>query len=245
MKILVVGATGATGRLLVKDLLDRGEKVTVVVRSTEKLSELLNNKNLTVVQAALLDLSDKQMAELVQGCDAVASCLGHNMTFKGMFGKPRRLVADAARRLCTAIETNQPKKPVKYVLMNTSGMRNRDLNERIAPGEKIVVALLSVLLPPYTDNIAAAEFLRTKIGQNNPLIEWTAVRPDSLINEDSVSPYEIHPSPIRSALFNPGKVSRINVARFMAELICDNSTWKQWKGKMPVLYSSEPRADSH
>lgn len=239
MNILVVGATGATGRLLVKDLLDRGEKVRVVVRSTEKLSELLANKNLTVVEAALLDLSDEELTELVRGCDAVASCLGHNMSFKGMFGKPRRLVADAARRLCTAIEANQPKKPVKYVLMNTSGMRNRDLNERVALGEKIVVALLSVLLPPYTDNIAAAEFLRTKIGQNNPHIEWTAVRPDSLIDEDSVSPYENHPSPIRSALFNPGKVSRINVARFMAELICDKKTWDLWKGKMPLIYSRE------
>lgn len=239
MNILVVGATGATGRLLVKDLLDRGEKVRVVVRSTEKLSELLAHKNLTVVEAALLDLSDEELTELVRGCDAVASCLGHNMTFKGMFGKPRRLVADAARRLCTAIEANQPKKPVKYVLMNTSGMRNRDLNERVALGEKIVVALLSVLLPPYTDNIAAAEFLRTQIGQNNPHIEWTAVRPDSLIDEDSVSPYDNHPSPIRSALFNPGKVSRINVARFMAELICDKKTWDLWKGKMPLIYSRE------
>jgi len=240
MKILIVGATGATGRLLVKDLLDRGEKVTVVVRSAEKLDELLNNKNLTVVKAAVLDLSDEQMAELVQGCDAIASCLGHNLTFKGMFGKPRRLVADATRRLCAAIEDNKPQKQVKFVLMNTSGNRNSDLNERISLGERLVVSLLSVLLPPYTDNIAAAEFLRTQIGQNNPHIEWTAVRPDSLIDEDSVSPYEIHPSPIRSALFNPGKVSRINVARFMVELITDNETWKQWKGQMPLIYSREP-----
>jgi len=239
MHIVVVGATGATGRLLVKDLLDRGEKVTVVVRSKEKLRDLLDNKNLTLVEAAVLDLSDEQMAELVKGCDAIASCLGHNLTFKGMFGKPRRLVADTARRLCAAIEANKPEKPVKYVLMNTSGMRNRDLNESVSFGEKIVVGMLRVLLPPYADNIKAAEFLRTQIGQNNPHIEWTAVRPDSLTDEDNVSPYENHPSPIRSALFNPGKVSRINVARFMAELITDNNTWKQWKGQMPLIYSCE------
>jgi len=46
MTILVVGASGATGRLLVKDLLTRGEKVTAIVRSTEKLTELPDNKNL-------------------------------------------------------------------------------------------------------------------------------------------------------------------------------------------------------
>ncbi len=240
MKILVVGATGATGSLLVKDLLDRGEKVTAVVRSTEKLSELLNDQNLTIVEAAVLDLSDEAMARLVKDCDAVASCLGHNLTLKGMLGKPRRLVADTARRISAAIEAGKPQKPVKYVLMNTSGMRNHDLNEHVAFAERIIVAVLSVLLPPYADNIQAAEFFRTQIGQNNKLIEWTAVRPDSLIDEDKVSPYEVHPSPIRSALFNPGKVSRINVARFMAELICETATWKRWKGQMPLIYSREP-----
>jgi len=39
------------------------------------------------------------MAQHVAGCDAVASCLGHNLTFKRLFGKPRRLVTDAVRRL--------------------------------------------------------------------------------------------------------------------------------------------------
>ena len=239
MKILVVGATGATGRLLVKDLLDRGEKVTVVVRSAKKLRELPDTENLTTVKAAILDLSDEKLAELVHGCDAVASCLGHNLTFKGMYRKPRRLVADATRRLCAAIEANKSDKLVKFVLMNTSGMHNRDLNEHVSFAEKVVVSLLRALLPPYNDNIKAAEYLRTQIGQHNPFIEWIAVRPDSLIDEDSVSPFEIHPSPIRSALFNPGKVSRINVARFMSELICENNTWKRWKGQMPLIYSRE------
>ncbi|WP_203532645.1 NAD(P)-dependent oxidoreductase [Draconibacterium halophilum] len=147
MKILVVGASGATGRLLVKDLLNRGEKVTAIVRSTEKLTELLNNKNLTVVTASVLELSDEELTKHVQGCDAVASCLGHNLSFKGMFGQPRRLVTDATRRLCKAIAANQPEKPVKYVLMNTTGNRNRDLHEPISLAHKIVLALLRLLLP--------------------------------------------------------------------------------------------------
>ncbi|WP_372649589.1 NAD(P)-dependent oxidoreductase [Draconibacterium sp.] len=243
MNILIVGASGATGRLLVKDLLDRGETVTAVVRSTEKLSTLLHNKNLKVVEAPVLELSDKTMAGLVRDCDAVVSCLGHNITFKGMYGKPRRLVTDAVRRLCAAIEVNKPPKPVKFILMNTSGNQNRDLNEPLVSAEKFAISLLRVLAPPFTDNIQAAEYLRTQIGQHHPLIEWTAVRPDSLIDEDRVSPYEIHPSPIRSAVLNPGKVSRINVARFMAELICDNNTWKSWKGQMPLIYSREPETN--
>jgi NAD(P)-dependent dehydrogenase (short-subunit alcohol dehydrogenase family) len=239
MTILVVGASGATGKLLVKELLNRGQKVKAIVRSTEKLSEFLNHKNLVVINASISDLSDAEMAAHVKGCNAVASCLGHNLTFKGLFGQPRRLVTDAVRRFCKAIEVNKPEKPVKYVLMNTTGNRNRDLNEPISFAEKGVFALISLLLPPQSDNEQAAETLRTNIGGNNKLIEWTAVRPDGLIDEKTVSQYTIHPSPTRSAIFNAGKTSRINVAHFMSDLITDNNTWNKWKGQMPVIYNVE------
>ncbi len=71
------------------------------------------------------------------------------------------------------------------------------------------------------------------------MVEWVAVRPDGLIDEKNISPYEIHPSPTRSAIFNAGKTSRINVAHFMTDLIMDNQTWNQWKGQMPVIYNTE------
>ncbi len=149
MKILIVGATGATGRWLVKELLDRGEMVRVIVRSPERLpTAVRGHENLTVIQASLLELSDAELAQYVQDCDAVASCLGHNLTFQGMFGSPRRLVTDAARRLCEAVRANAPDKPVKYVLMNTVGNRNRDLDERMSLGERIVTGLLRLALPP-------------------------------------------------------------------------------------------------
>ena len=107
--------------------------------------------------------------------------------------------------------------------MNTTGNRNRDLNERISFAQKFVIGLLRLLLPPHVDNEKAADYLRTQIGQNNKVIEWVTVRPDGLINEDQVSDYEIYPSPTRSAIFNAGKVSRINVAHFMADLINNHS----------------------
>lgn len=240
MTILVVGASGATGRLLVKELLNRGEKVTAIVRSTEKLTELLKNEKLTVIKASVLELSETEMFAYVKDCDAVASCLGHNISFSGIYGQPRRLVTETARRLCAAIEANKPKKPVKFVLMNTTGNRNRDLNEPISFAEKVVLALLRLLLPPQADNEKAADFLRTKIGQNNKVIQWTAVRPDGLIDEEYASEYTVHPSPARSAVFNAGKTSRINVAHFMAELITNSSTWNKWKGQMPVIYNQSP-----
>jgi len=243
MKILVVGATGATGRLLVEQLLGRGQDVKVIVRSPDKLPDFPQNRDhLTVIHASVLDLSDPEMARHVSGCDAVASCLGHNITLKGIYGRPRRLVTEAARRLCNAIKANKPGKPVRYVLMNTTGNSNRDLNERRSFGESFVMGLIRLLLPPQVDNEKAADYLRTGIGQNDAAVEWVAVRPDTLTDEENVSRYEAHPSPVRSAIFNPGKTSRINVAHFMAELITDDKTWETWKGQMPVIYNA---ADPH
>ncbi len=153
MTILIVGASGATGRHLVAHLIEQGHTVKAVVRSAEKLPESIRNElNLSIIEASILNLSDTEMAEHVAGCDAIASCLGHNLTFKGMYGKPKRLVTDAARRLCTAIKANRPEKPLKYVLMNTTGNRNRDLDEPISFAERGVIALLRLLLPPHVDN---------------------------------------------------------------------------------------------
>ncbi|WP_296314895.1 NAD(P)-dependent oxidoreductase [Winogradskyella sp. UBA3174] len=239
MTILVVGASGATGRQLTEQLLIQGHRVKAVVRSTEKLPESWKNNELVkIISASLLDLSDKEMMKLTLGCDAIASCLGHNMNWKGIYGQPRRLVTDAARRLCNAIKANKPESPIKYVLMNTTGNRNRDLNEPISFAQKCVIGLLRLLLPPHVDNEKAADYLRIQIGQNNQFIEWAAVRPDGLTDETEVTDYETHSSPTRSAIFNAGKTSRINVGHFMASLISDNSLWNKWKGQMPVIYNT-------
>lgn len=240
MTTLVVGASGATGRLLVAQLLGRGQAVRIIVRSLSTLPEnIKNHDKVSIIEASVLELSDAEMTQHVKGCDAVASCLGHNMSFKGIYGRPRRLVTDATRRLCSAIKANKPEMPVKFVLMNTTGNSNRDLSEKTSFAQNIVIWLLRLLLPPHVDNEKAADFLRKEIGQGDGVIEWAAVRPDGLINESEVTEYEIYPSPIRSAIFDAGTTSRINVAHFMATLITDKGTWVNWKGKMPVIYNSE------
>lgn len=239
MTVLVAGASGATGRHVVEQLLIQKYKVKVIVRSPEKLPETWrSNSNLEIISASILELSNQEMKEHSKGCQAIVSCLGHNLTWKGIYGHPRKLVTDATRRLSDAVKANNPEQPVRFILMNTTGNRNRDVNEPISFAQKCVIGLLRLILPPHVDNEKAADYLRTKIGQNDPVIEWVAVRPDGLINENEVTAYEIHASPTRSAIFNAGKVSRINVANFMTKLINDDDLWYKWKGQMPVIYST-------
>ena len=240
MTTLVVGASGATGKQLVDQLLNMGQKVKVIVRPTGKTTHTWeNNDKISIIRANISEISMNEMMDYLIDCQSVASCLGHNITLKGIFGKPRQLVTDAVKLICMAIQKNSPDKPIKFVLMNTTGNRNRDLNEPISIGEKLVMGLIRLLIPPQSDNEKAADFLRVNIGQKNKLINWVAVRPDALINEDNVSEYELYASPIRSALSNPGKTSRINVGNFMARLLVENDLWNKWKGQMPVIYNKE------
>lgn len=238
MTTLVVGASGATGRLLVEQLLSNGESVKIIVRSKSNLPRVVERyRNLSIIYDHLTEFTEAELLEHTKGCHTVISCLGHHLSLKGIYGRPRFLVTDAVRKLCRAIKANQPQAPVKFILMNSAGNRNRDLPEPISLAQRCVLAIIRLLVPPHLDNERAAEFLRTEIGQHDPDIEWVIVRPDSLIDEIIVTDYEVFPSPTRSAIFNSGTTSRINVGHFMMDLVLDRDTWQRWKGKMPVIYN--------
>lgn len=239
MKIVVVGASGATGKLLVNQLLESGQQVKIVVRSSSHVPDnWKSNPQLTIINRNISEITVSELSDYLVDCQTVASCLGHNLTLKGIFGKPRNLVTDSVVLVCEAITKNAPKDPVKVVLMNTAGNSNRDLKEPISVSENIVIGLLRVLVPPHPDNEKASDYFRVTIGQKNPFIEWVIVRPDALADEDSVTEYTEHQSPASSAIFNPGKTSRINVANLMFRLISEEKLWMKWKGQMPVIYNA-------
>ena len=237
-KVLIVGASGATGKLLVADLLQRNIEVVAVVRAASSLTKTIENQsNYREIPASITELSEQELIPYLKGCDVVLSCLGHNLTFKGMFGEPRRLVTDTIEKVSRAIESLEPDKKVKIILMNTTGNRNRDIPEKPPLSQKLVISVLRLLLPPHVDNEQAADFLRTCIGQDHQFIDWVAVRPDSLTNEVEVSKYKTHSSPTRNAIFDSAPTSRINVANFMANLATNSDLWAVWRGKMPVIYN--------
>ena len=154
-----------------------------------------------------------------------------------MYGDPQRLVTLTIERLCLATQQLVLSEPIKFILMNSTGNKNKLANEKISIMQSLAVGIIRHLVPPHADNEQAAKYLQSKIGVDSQAIQWVVVRPDSLTNEVSVSSYSVHPSPMRSAIFDAGKTSRINVAHFMSQLISNTELWNKWQGQMPVIYN--------
>ena len=72
MNLVVLGATGGTGRLVVEQALAAGHTVTALVRSPEKLT--LSNPSLRVIAGQATDPS--AVSRAFDGADAVISVAG-------------------------------------------------------------------------------------------------------------------------------------------------------------------------
>jgi uncharacterized protein len=71
MRVVLYGATGRAGSIILKELVDRGHTVTAVARTPAKVRKLEN------VDAIQGDLSDPaKIAGIVRGADAVVSAYG-------------------------------------------------------------------------------------------------------------------------------------------------------------------------
>jgi uncharacterized protein YbjT (DUF2867 family) len=97
-KILVLGATGGTGRLIVRQALARGDDVTALVRSPEKARDLEGAK---LVAGDARD--EAALRKALEGRDAVVSALG---TPASPF-REVTLLSTATRALVSAMKGEQ------------------------------------------------------------------------------------------------------------------------------------------
>jgi putative NADH-flavin reductase len=77
MNMLIIGATGGTGRALVEQALAQGHAVTALVRNPARVR--MTHVRLTVMKGDVLEYDSVDRA--VQGKDAVISALGHKQWF--------------------------------------------------------------------------------------------------------------------------------------------------------------------
>lgn len=84
MKILVLGATGRTGRLFTRKALEGGHAVTTYVRNPDKAHTLLGaHQNLTITPGTLDDA--ERLAAASSGQDVMVSILGQKATVREFF----------------------------------------------------------------------------------------------------------------------------------------------------------------
>ena len=153
MKILVLGGTGATGRLVVEQALADGHQVRALVRSPEKLTA--SNPNLEVVVGQATDASDVTRA--LDGIDAVVSTLGAN---KGS------VITDATRALIAGAETQGVK---RVIIMSSFAV----LTARLSRPAKLMTRMMGAIV---RDKVAAEELLHLSN------LDWTVVHASRLTN---------------------------------------------------------------
>jgi nucleoside-diphosphate-sugar epimerase len=233
--VLLYGGTGRTGGRVLTLLLERGVTVRAIVRDVARLPDGVDGHPLlTTVEADLLGLAPGDLARHLDDCDTVVCCLGHTISVRGIFGRPRDLVTQAVRRTVTAVDVRRSAAPRRLILMSSVSVNQADHADTVRRGgERAFLTAVRALQPPAKDNQAAADFLALGVGPDNPTVEWVVVRPDTL-EPGEASEYRVSPE-IVASLFRPDHTRMVNVAHFMCELATDPDTWARWQGRMPVI----------
>src|SRR3990172_3665194 len=99
MKILVLGATGATGRQIVEQALERSHQVAAFVRDPGKLA--IGNDRLRVITGSISD-DTRALTEAVRGQNAVISALGVGNSLKSS-----DLISRSMRAIVPAMESQR------------------------------------------------------------------------------------------------------------------------------------------
>ena len=147
MNLVILGATGATGSLVLQQALDAGHHVTALVRSPQKLTT--KHANLRVITGNATNSTD--VAQALEGAHAVISTLGDN---KGA------LMADATHAILAGADQHN----VKRVVMLSSFAVQR---ERLGG---IAKAMTGLMMGAMIKDKAAGEDLLRASG-----LDWTIV----------------------------------------------------------------------
>ncbi|MEU2393401.1 NAD(P)-binding oxidoreductase [Streptomyces sp. NPDC007369] len=161
MRITVFGATGGTGRHLVRQALEAGHHVTGVARDRRRLP-LVDHPRHVAVEADVMD--PEAIEEAVAGQDAVVSALGARA--KG----DTSVCSDGAGAIITAMHTTGTR---RLVVVTAGG---HVVDEGDGPFTRTV---FKPLLGCWLRD-AFADFARTDDAVRSSGLDWTIMRPPRL-----------------------------------------------------------------
>jgi putative NADH-flavin reductase len=197
MKIIILGATGGTGKELLRQGLEQGHEITAYVRTPATLT--IQDKNLRVIQGELSDPSALQSA--LTGQDAVISVVGN----KRYSGIQSSAISEGLVNIIDAMKAGY----VQRIIFVTTFA----VSKNIFFPEKLFIKIF--LKNNFTD-IPRQEELLEKSG-----LQWTIVRPARLIDGPKTGRYrEGKDLPIDPL----SKISRADVADFLLRSAQDPGT---------------------
>ena len=199
-KILIVGATGGTGRQLVAQALERGYEVTALVRNPVKLG--VEHPNLKIQQGDVLDYTSVEAA--VKGQDAVVSALGH----KRYFG-PSRILSEGTKNIIRAMEREGVRRFVCQTSLGIGDSAGRY-------GIYYTFMVIPLVVPFYFLDKTRQERL---IAESKT--DWVIVRPGALTNGEKRGKYR-HGGGIGNFLWTV-KISRADTADFMLNQLTEDT----------------------
>ncbi|MFY1701387.1 NAD(P)-dependent oxidoreductase [Micromonospora sp. WMMA1923] len=161
MRITVFGATGGTGRHLVRLALDAGHRVTAVVRDPARLPDA-DRPGLTTVIADSMD--PDAISASVTGADAVVSTLGARAR------TDTTVCADGARAISTAMRAAGAR---RLVVVTAAGPVVDEGDGPLTRG--VYKPLLRLFLRD-----TFADFTRAEQVVSGSGLDWTIVRPPRL-----------------------------------------------------------------
>ncbi len=192
MRLLIIGASGRTGKKLLSQALDLNMEVTVLVRNPKKVK--LTNPNLHIIQGNILDFD--KVKEVVNGQDAVLSALGHKRFFI-----PTSILSKGTEHMIQAMEEQGVK---RFICITSLGVND----SRFKLGLYYTLFVIPFIVFFYFRDKAKQE----KLIQKSKL-DWTIVRPGQLTNGKKRAVYK-HGAHVGNYILTK-MISRADVAHFM------------------------------
>lgn len=206
-KILILGATGPTGRHIVSQAVSRGYDVTVLVRAPEKATDM---KGAKIVAGDARD--ENALRHALEGRDAVISALG---TPASPF-REVTLLSTATRALVSAMKAEHVSR-----LVTITGIGAGD-----SAGHGGFL-FDNLILPLRLRKVYADKNRQEAIVRDSGL-DWTIVRP-SMLNDKPRHDTILTLTDLSQ--LRGGSISRENVATF----VLDQVTTDHWLRKTPLI----------
>ncbi len=215
MKILILGATGRTGKLILEESLTQGYEVHCLVRDPKKVKD--NHDHLKIFKGSPERISDLENA--LKGCDGILSALNISRESDFPWSKLRTPPTFLSQVMNNVITLAEKEGVQRLVVCSAWG---------VAETEQDTPFWFNWFIKNSNIGVAYKDHERQENLLKRSHLKWTIVRPSGLTNfknkKDVITSYNNHPKPKLT-------ISRKNVAKFMVSTL-EN---KDFIGRTPVI----------